>query len=43
MIIRHRATFPLGSILADAGLNYCVRNGNRCFPSSMGTDHNTAK
>ena len=28
------------SILADAGLNFCVRDGNRCDPSSMGTDHN---
>ena len=40
LIIRHRATFPQCSILADAGLNFCVRDGNRCDPSSMGTDHN---
>ncbi len=36
---RHRASFPLvSSIIADAGLNCCVRNENRCGPSSMGTD-----
>ena len=43
LIIRHRATFPQCSILADAGLNFCVRDENRCDPSSMGTDHNIAR
>ena len=40
-IIRHRAIFPGlddPSIVTAARLNCCVRNGNRCFPSAMGTD-----
>lgn len=39
-IIRHRAIFPglYPSIVTAAGLNCCVRDGNRCFPSAMGTD-----
>ena len=38
-IKRHRASFPpKGSIIAAARLNFCVRNGNRCFPSAMGTE-----
>ena len=37
-IIRHRASFPHSSIIAAAGLNFCVRNGNRCFPSAMDTE-----
>lgn len=38
-IKRHRASFPpKGSIIAAAGLNFCVRNGNRCLPSAMGTE-----
>ncbi len=36
--IRHRASFPQGSIIAAAGLNCCVRNENRCFPSAMDTE-----
>ena len=34
----HRATFPRSdprSIIADERLNFCVRNGNRCFPLSI--------
>ena len=31
----------LRSIIAAAGLNCCVRNENRCFPSAMGTDSQT--
>ena len=26
------------SIVTAARLNFCVRDGNRCFPSAMGTD-----
>lgn len=37
-IKRHRASFPQSSIIAAAGLNFCVRNENRCFPSAMGTE-----
>ena len=35
---RRRPTFPHGrpcSIIGAGGLNFCVRNGNRCFPSAM--------
>ena len=35
-----RPTFPGGcppSIISDAGLNFCVRNGNRCISYSIAT------
>ena len=31
-------TTESGSIVTAARLNCCVRNGNRCFPSAMGTN-----
>ena len=37
LIIWHLANFPQSSIFAATGLNFCVRNENRCFPSAMGT------
>lgn len=36
-IMWHRAIFPQNSIVTAAGLNFCVRDGNRCDPSAMGT------
>ena len=36
-IIRHRATFPHRSIIAAAGLNFGVRDGNRCIPCAKST------
>jgi hypothetical protein len=35
--IRHRATFPHRSIIAAAGLNFGVRDGNRCIPCAKST------
>ena len=37
-IIRHRASFPQSSIIAAEELNFCVRDGNRCFLLAMDTD-----
>ena len=37
MIIRHRATFPQRSIIAAAGLNFGVRDGNQCIPYAKST------
>lgn len=45
-IIWHRAIFPgfdWPSIVTAARLNCCVRQGNRCFPSAMGTNINPAR
>ena len=36
-IIWHLASFPQSSIIAATGLDFCVRNENRYFPSAMGT------
>jgi hypothetical protein len=38
-IIWHLASFPQSSIIAATGLDFCVRNGNRYFPSAMGTKY----
>ena len=37
-IIRHLASFPQSSIIAPTRLDFCVRNGNRYFPSGMDTE-----
>ena len=37
VIIRHRATFPIKSIIAAAGLNFGVRDGNQCIPHAKST------
>ena len=31
--------FPLASIIASDGLNFCVRNGNRCIPADKSPGH----
>src|SRR5262249_5927606 len=46
IIMGHRATFPRSdprSIIADERLNFCVRNGNRCFPLSINTPKRLGK
>ena len=42
-IIRHRASFPHSSIIAAEELNFCVRNGNRCFLLAMDTETGRAR
>ena len=37
-IIWHLASFPQSSIIAATGLDFCVRNDYRYFPSAMGTN-----
>ena len=39
---RHRATLPQGkpcSTIAADGLNFCVRDGNRCGPAAIDTSN----
>ena len=39
-VLRQRPTLPLrcqSSTIGAVGLNFCVRNGNRCFPHAMAT------
>ena len=37
-INRRLASFPQSSIIAATGLDFCVRNGNRYYPSAMDTE-----
>ena len=36
-IIWHLPSFPQSSIIGATGLDFCVRNDNRYYPSAMGT------